>query len=154
MVLLKWPAGLPFYFCVSLWAHTTDSHVSRLFAKQCVFSLCVWCGEMSIVVAIKDSESNTAALSDFLNNSSRSYLTNSGMRLLHPRHSSFWLANVETTNSTHPLWYGVSGINTKSDTAHTSFHPHVCNSDWKLAGISGAAKMPSFFPGELPAVYI
>lgn len=103
----SWPAIL--FLCLPA---STHSWVSRLFAKAVCFPS-VWCREMSIVVAIKHSESNATAFLDFLNNSSRSNLTNSGMRLIHPIHSSFRLANIETSNSTHPPWYTDSSINTK-----------------------------------------
>lgn len=64
----------------------------------------VWCREMSISVAIKRFQmKRRCAVIGFSHQFLQEFLTNSGVKLLHPRHPSLQPPNRDTTNCAHPL---------------------------------------------------
>lgn len=62
----------------------------------------VWCREMSISVTIKRLEmKRSCAVAGFSHQILQEFLTNSGAKLLHPRHPSLCAPNAVTTNCEH-----------------------------------------------------
>lgn len=117
----SWPSIL--FSCLPAHTQPTCVHVFSVFLQNNVFSQRVmWRNEHCCSYQrfpIKRCRVVVRFFRQFL----QEFLTNSGMRLLHPKHPSFRPANVDTTNSVHQHTY-THWSRRKYKVKHTTHHSH------------------------------